>query len=161
LTDQQQQAQRNRCSLQTYVEWQNLLAPLLCSLDINAKATIVNCYITISTNFIRVSYRKKGLLIGQGLESIPHVNCCPLYRTKVTLTPLDMYIKKGSPVHVAPACTRSDHFRSYVRSISLYFCKRLFPGLEPMTSWLQDNNFTAAAGLPFKTIIHVYCIKIQ
>jgi hypothetical protein len=47
-------------------------------------------------------------------------------------------IKKGSPVHVAPTCARSeegyDHFGSYVRSLSLHFCKRLFPGLEPMTS---------------------------
>jgi hypothetical protein len=40
-------------------------------------------------------------------------------------------------VHVAPACTGygegSDHFGSYVHSISLHFCERLFPGLEPMT----------------------------
>jgi hypothetical protein len=45
---------------------------------------------------------------------------------------------KESPVHITPACagTRegSDHFGSYVRSLSLYFYKRLFPGLEPMTS---------------------------
>jgi hypothetical protein len=38
---------------------------------------------------------------------------------------------------VAPACTESgegsDHFGSYVRSLSLHFCKRLFPGLEHMT----------------------------
>jgi hypothetical protein len=25
-----------------------------------------------------------------------------------------------------------------------------FPELEPMTSWSQDNSFTAALGLPFK-----------
>jgi hypothetical protein len=47
-------------------------------------------------------------------------------------------IKKGSPVHVAPACVGSgegsDHFGSYARSLSLHFYKRLFPGLEPMTS---------------------------
>jgi hypothetical protein len=45
------------------------------------------------------------------------------------------YIKKGSPVHIALACAGfgegSDHFRSYVRSISLHLCKRLFPGFEP------------------------------
>jgi hypothetical protein len=52
-------------------------------------------------------------------------------------------------VHVAPACVGSDHFRSYVRSLFLHFCKRLFPGLEPMTSWSQGNNFTSAPGLPF------------
>jgi hypothetical protein len=42
---------------------------------------------------------------------------------------------KGSPVHVAPACAGFgegfDHFGSYVCSLSLHFCKRLFPGLEP------------------------------
>jgi hypothetical protein len=46
--------------------------------------------------------------------------------------------KKGSPVHVVPVCAKSgegsDHFGSYVRSFSLHFCKRLFLGLEPMTS---------------------------
>jgi hypothetical protein len=47
-------------------------------------------------------------------------------------------IKKGSPVHVAPACIPSkegsDHFMSYVHNLSLHFYKRLFLGLEPMTS---------------------------
>jgi hypothetical protein len=43
----------------------------------------------------------------------------------------------------------SNHFGSYVRSISLHFCKRLFPGLEPMTSWSQGNNFIAAPGFLF------------
>jgi hypothetical protein len=42
--------------------------------------------------------------------------------------------KKGSPVHVAPACSRSgersDHFGSYARNLSLHFYKRLFLGLE-------------------------------
>jgi hypothetical protein len=64
---------------------------------------------------------------------------------------MTLKVKKGSPVYVAPACAgseeRSDHFGSYVRSISLRFCKRLFPGLEPMTSWSQGNSFTAAQGL--------------
>jgi hypothetical protein len=32
-------------------------------------------------------------------------------------------------MHVAPACAGFDHFRSYVRSLSLHFCKRLFLGL--------------------------------
>jgi hypothetical protein len=49
-----------------------------------------------------------------------------------------------SPVHIVPACAvsweGSDHFRSYVRNISLHFCKRLFRGLEPMTSWSQAYN---------------------
>jgi hypothetical protein len=51
-------------------------------------------------------------------------------------------------MHVAPACTGygewSDHLRSYVRSLSLHFCKRLFQGLETMTSWSQGNNFMYA-----------------
>jgi hypothetical protein len=37
-------------------------------------------------------------------------------------------------MHVAPACTESgegsDHFGSYVCSLFLHFCKRLFPGLK-------------------------------
>jgi hypothetical protein len=31
----------------------------------------------------------------------------------------------------------------------------MFPGVEPMTSWSQGNNFTAAPGLPFTILIHV------
>jgi hypothetical protein len=60
---------------------------------------------------------------------------------------------KGNLVHVAPAYAGSekgsDHFRSYVSSLSLRFHKRLLPGLEPMTSWSQGNCFTAAPCLPF------------
>jgi hypothetical protein len=41
---------------------------------------------------------------------------------------------KVSLVHVAPAYAvfgeGSDHFRSYVRSLSLHFCKSLFLGLN-------------------------------
>jgi hypothetical protein len=67
---------------------------------------------------------------------------------------LVMFVKKrGSPMHVAPACIGfeegSDHFGSYVRSLSLHFYKRMFPGFEPVTSWSQGNSFTAAPGLPF------------
>jgi hypothetical protein len=58
-------------------------------------------------------------------------------------------------VHISPTCAESgegsDHFESYERNLSLHFCKRLFPGHEPMTSWSQGNNFTAAIGLPFIT----------
>jgi hypothetical protein len=49
-------------------------------------------------------------------------------------------------VHVAPACAGSDHFGSYVLSISLHLCKSMFPGLEPMTSWSQGNIFTVVPG---------------
>jgi hypothetical protein len=46
---------------------------------------------------------------------------------------------KRGLVRVAPACAGSregsEHFGSYVHSISLHFYKRLFPRLEPMTSW--------------------------
>jgi hypothetical protein len=55
--------------------------------------------------------------------------------------------KNGSPVHVAPACAGSgegsNHFGFYVHSISLHL------GLEPMTSWSEGSNFTAAPELPF------------
>ncbi|XP_044323773.1 uncharacterized protein [Triticum aestivum] len=58
-----------------------------------------------------------------------------------------------APVHAAPACAGSgegsDHFGSIVRSLSLHFCKRLFPGLEPVTSWSQGSSFTTAPRLPF------------
>ena len=61
--------------------------------------------------------------------------------------------KLANLVHVAPACAGSregsDHFGSIVRSLSLHFCKRLFPGLEPMTSWSQGSSFTTAPRLPF------------
>jgi hypothetical protein len=57
-------------------------------------------------------------------------------------------------VHIAPAYAESgegsDHFGSYVCSLSLYFCTRLFPAHEPMTSWSQGNRFTIAPGLPFQ-----------
>jgi hypothetical protein len=60
-----------------------------------------------------------------------------IFMTKMIFL-LILIIKKGSLVHVAPACTRSregsNHFGSYVCNISLHFCKRLFRGLEPMTS---------------------------
>jgi hypothetical protein len=62
-------------------------------------------------------------------------------------------LKKGSPVHVTPACAQSgegsNHFGSYVRNLSLHFCKKLFLGLEPTTSWSQGNSSTAAPELPF------------
>jgi hypothetical protein len=67
---------------------------------------------------------------------------------------LQVCIIKGSPMNVAPACAGSregsNHFGSYVHSLSLNFCKRLFPRLEPMASWSQGNSFTAVPGLPYK-----------
>jgi hypothetical protein len=59
-------------------------------------------------------------------------------------------ILKGQP----GACRSregSDHFRSYVYSLSLYFCKRLFLGHEPMTSFMvtrQQLYHCARAGSP-------------
>ena len=48
------------------------------------------------------------------------------------------YIKKCSPVHMAPACAGSgegsDHLGLFVRILSLHFCKRLVPRLELVTS---------------------------
>jgi len=61
--------------------------------------------------------------------------------------------KKGSPVHVAPTCAGSgddsDHLGLFVRSLSLHLCKRLVPGLDPMTSRSQGSSFTTALRLPF------------
>jgi hypothetical protein len=37
---------------------------------------------------------------------------------------------------------------------------RLFPGLEPMTSWSQGNSFTAAPGLPFSDTAVIFEKKI-
>jgi hypothetical protein len=83
------------------------------------------------------------------------------YVCPINEEPIQLHIyshKKGSSVHIAPTCARSeegsDHFRSYVCSLSLHFCKRLFLGLEPMMSWSQGNSFTAAPGLPFYS--HIY-----
>jgi hypothetical protein len=45
-----------------------------------------------------------------------------------------------------------DHFGSYVGSLSLHVCNRLFPTLEPMTSWSQGNSFTAVPGFPFPVL---------
>jgi hypothetical protein len=77
----------------------------------------------------------------------------PQIRTKESFSHDALATIKGSPVHVAPACAwsgeGSDHFGSYVRSLSLHFCKRLFPGLERMTSWSQASSFTAVPRLPF------------
>jgi hypothetical protein len=50
---------------------------------------------------------------------------------------------------MGPSREGSDHFESYVRSIYVHFYKRLFSGLEPMTSWSQGNSFTVVPGLPF------------
>ena len=71
--------------------------------------------------------------------------------------PLNVYrwMLKGNLVHVAPACAGSregsDHFGSIVRSLSLHFCKRLFPGLEPVTSWSQGSSFYHCAKAPLPT----------
>jgi hypothetical protein len=42
-----------------------------------------------------------------------------------------------SLLHVAPACIGSDHFGSYIRSLSLHFCKRLVLGLDLMVTRQQ------------------------
>jgi hypothetical protein len=51
-------------------------------------------------------------------------------------------------VHVAPACAGPGKALTILglmyTNLSLQFCKRLFPGLELMTSWSQGNSFTAA-----------------
>jgi hypothetical protein len=56
---------------------------------------------------------------------------------------------KGSLMQVAPACATSregsDHFGSYIRSLSLHFYKRLFPGFDQqlykLNMLLRDKNY--------------------
>jgi hypothetical protein len=54
-------------------------------------------------------------------------------------------------VHVAPACAGSregsDRFGSYVRSLSLHFCKRLFPGTHDLMVTRQQLYCRARAPL--------------
>jgi hypothetical protein len=56
-----------------------------------------------------------------------------LYVTALIKASICSRTLRGQPV--APACTGSgggsDHFGSYVRSLSLHFCMRLFPRLNP------------------------------
>jgi hypothetical protein len=65
-------------------------------------------------------------------------------------------------MHVAPACVGSEegsnHFGSYVRNIFLHFCKRLFPGLEPMTSWSQGMPFIIVQRI---TINIYYKVRVE
>jgi hypothetical protein len=62
-------------------------------------------------------------------------------------------IQKGSLVLPLAQGPRKDlDTLGHVRSLPLHFCKRLFPGLEPMTLSSQANSFTAAPRLPFKAI---------
>jgi hypothetical protein len=90
-------------------------------------------------------------------EILMHVDSGKIKRTvKKLMASWQCILIKGSLVHVARACAGSgegsDHFGSYVRSLSLHFCKRMFLGLEPMTTLSQGNNFTAAPGLPFVAV---------
>jgi hypothetical protein len=59
------------------------------------------------------------------------------YSSAICLT----FHKKGSPVHVAPACKGSgegsDDFRSYLHNLSQHFCKRMFLELELMVTRQQ------------------------
>nr|XP_033508317.1 uncharacterized protein LOC117273294 [Nicotiana tomentosiformis] len=40
---------------------------------------------------------------------------------------------------------RAEPQGSIIRSLTLHFCKRLFPRLEPVTAWSHGNNFTSYA----------------
>jgi hypothetical protein len=79
------------------------------------------------------------------LKNLVHVQYLKL---KLQLLSTTMQQKKGSSVHVALACARSqegsDHFGFYVHGFSMHFYKRLFPRLEPMTSWSQDKLYCCA-----------------
>jgi hypothetical protein len=54
---------------------------------------------------------------------------------------------KGNLVHIALTCAGSNHFRYYVRTLSLYFYKRLFSVLEPMTFMVTTHK---SAALPLR-----------
>jgi hypothetical protein len=66
---------------------------------------------------------------------------------------------KGIPVHVAPACTGSgegsDHFRSYVHSLSLHFCKRLFPGPHGHKATTLTQYYTIIFGIPVHQVLKI------
>ena len=76
---------------------------------------------------------------------------CFAWYTVAIWSESDEKIKKGQPGACSSRLRRvgegSDHFGSIVRSLSLHFCKRLFPGLEPVTSWSQGSSFTTAPRL--------------
>ncbi|VAH28120.1 unnamed protein product [Triticum turgidum subsp. durum] len=48
--------------------------------------------------------------------------------------------------------SRSDHFGSIVRTLSLHFCKRLFPGLEPVTSLVTRQQLYRCARAPLRDV---------
>jgi hypothetical protein len=102
-------------------------------------------------------YEKGTTLFGYGYDFRQSNRYYPIYRFLCLLfTVVFVASIKGQPG------ARSSHLRrvwgrvlplwSYVRSFSLHFCKRLFLGLEPMTSWSQGRSFTAAPGLPFPVL---------
>jgi hypothetical protein len=74
-----------------------------------------------------------------------------LRQHKLVIVPTPNYYPKEhflSAVNVVFLELVGSHFGSYVHSLFLHFCKSLFPEHEPMTSWSQDNSFTATPGLP-------------
>jgi hypothetical protein len=67
-------------------------------------------------------------------------------------------------MHVAPVCTGSNHFVSYVQPFPTFLQEAgqiPLTGLEPMTSWSQGDSFTAAPGLPFWYIMNILKIITQ
>jgi hypothetical protein len=126
-------------------ELDSIITTLLCS---------VLCLSTLLYQFIPYSFIEKEashvegfspelalVTIGGGkeLEEKLVVRPCSSFVGELSIGPKYFHgTVKGSLVHVAPACAGSgegsNHFGSYVRSLFLHFCKRLFPGLEPMTS---------------------------
>jgi hypothetical protein len=91
------------------------------------------CTITSNSNnmpSVLKSFYKEKLVIRR--RSCHHLQCI----VQIRLVPVGWEVnnksRKGSPVHVAPACAESeegsDHFGSYVCSLPLHFFKRLFPG---------------------------------
>lgn len=61
--------------------------------------------------------------------------------------------KKGSPMHVAPICAGSDHFRSFVCSLSLHLFKSWFQDLNPRPHGHKAATFPPCQGSPLKILM--------
>ena len=98
-------------------------------------------------------YQLQILLFGNSSGSnLVLIHIQPLQYSEILAVPFDTTDgdkKKGGSPSARSSRLRRVRGRvrplgSFVRSLSLHFCKRLFPGLEPVTSWSQGSSFTTA-----------------
>lgn len=91
---------------------------------------------------------------------LPHNACKCFIKFSMSKKEITIYI------YVQARCTNSPTVhrvwgsarpqRSIVRSLPFHFCRRLFPKLEPMTSWSYGGNFTGYSKAPLRNnYIHV------